>query len=297
MEMLKVFAACIALALGVSACYAQEPEKPSTSPTAVEWTISAAAGPVQRTAIKSVFLLLCTKTQMKGTGFLLNNGLIVTNNHVVEGCTKDEMFADPWSQADVFGFTKMVTDKGRDLALLHPAKHLTGGLELASAADQDPLIETSVETWGFPLNYNGPAPLLSVGYVAGYVKDGEDGKEVKHVVVNGAFNPGNSGGPLLRNKDNKVIGIVVAKVKLYPPFVENMIKGLSQSGSGMMHGLLDDHGNPILDEKGQPKMVSEAQILAAILDQFYKTSQVMIGEAISVSELRAFIKDKQSEVQ
>ncbi len=104
-------------------------------------------------------------------------------------------------------------------------------------------------------------------------------------------------GHCFATKTTRSLVIVVAKIKLYPPFVENMIKGLSQSGSGMMHGLLDDHGNPILDEKGQPKQVSEAQILAAILDQFYKTSQVMIGEAISVSELRAFLKEKQTEVQ
>ena len=295
--MLKVFVACLALGLGVPACRAQESEKPSTTPTAVEWTITAAAGPVQRTAIKSVFLLLCTKTQMKGTGFLLSNGLIVTNNHVVEGCTKEEMFADPWSQADVFGFTKMVTDTTRDLALLHPAKHLTGGLELAPTAEQDPLLETSVETWGFPLNYNGRAPLLSVGYVAGYVKDGEKGKEVKHVVVNGAFNPGNSGGPLLRNKDNKVIGVVVAKILLYPPFVKNLITALNNNKFGMMYNASDDHGNPKLDAQGKPVEYSEAQIVAAVLEQFYNTSQVMIGEAISVSELRAFLKEKQAEVQ
>jgi S1-C subfamily serine protease len=73
---------------------------------------------------------------MKGTGFLLSNGLIVTNNQV--GCTKDEMIANPLSNAEKFGFTKMVTDPDRDLALLHPAKHLSGELELAPS-DEDPL--------------------------------------------------------------------------------------------------------------------------------------------------------------
>ncbi len=34
-----------------------------------------------------------------------------------------------------------------------------------------------------------------------------------------------------------------------------------------------------------------------VLDQFYKTTQVMIGEAISVSELRAFLDKKRAEVQ
>jgi S1-C subfamily serine protease len=287
---MKTFHACflsLLLGLWVFACYGQEAEKPSTIPAAVQWTINA-AGPIQRAAIKSVFLLSCSKTNMKGTGFLLSNGLIVTNNHVVEGCTKEEMVANPWSTAEKFGFTKMATDPDRDLALLHPAKHLTGGLELAPS-DEDPALETGVETWGFPLSDNGPAPLLSVGYVAGYVKDGPDGKEVKHVVVNGAFNPGNSGGPLLRNKDNKVIGVVVAKFLIYPAFVKNLITVLINQKSGVIFSGTDDRGNPV--------SASEAEIVGSVLQQFYNTSQVMIGEAISVSELRAFLRDKKAEVE
>jgi trypsin-like peptidase len=263
--------------LGVASCAAQAPEEGGTTPVAVQWTIDA-AGPVQRVAIKSVFLLYCPNTQMKGTGFLLSTGLVVTNNHVVEGCSAHEMRANPFSGQE-FGFEKMVTDKDVDLALLRPAKHLPGGLELAS--DQDPLLGTPVSTWGFPLTYNGPAPLLSMGYVAGYVKDGETGKEVKHVVVNGAFNPGNSGGPLFRSRDNKVIGVVVAKFHLYPPLVKQAIDALGKASSGLMFSGKDDHGNPV--------SLSEAQITSMVLEQFYKTTQVMIGEAISVSELRAFL--------
>jgi len=223
---------------------------------------------------------------MKGTGFLLVDGLIVTNNHVVEGCTAEDMKANPFG-AQEFGFSKMATDKDVDLALLHPSKHLNGGLEIGP--DRDSPIGTSVSTWGFPLTYNGPAPLLSVGYVAGYVKDGESGKEVKHIVVNGAFNPGNSGGPLFRTNDNRVIGVVVAKFHLYPPLVAQLIQALANQKSGFMFS-----GK---DQNGHDQMVSEAQITAMVLDQFYKTTQVMIGEAISVSELRSFLKKKEAEVQ
>jgi len=172
--------------------------------------------------------------------------------------------------------------------LLHPAKHLDGGLDLA-LTDQDPPLEAEVNTWGFPLTYNGPAPLLSRGYVAGYVKDGPDGREVKHLVIDGAFNPGNSGGPLLANRDNKVIGVVVAKFLVYPPSVKATIDVLNNAKSGMMYNATDGAGNPIT--------VSEAQVVGSVLEQFYSTTQVMIGGAISVSELRAFLKEKQSEVQ
>jgi len=271
--------------IGALACLAQESKREGQTPAAAQWTLDA-VGSVQRTAVKSVFLLYCPKTKMKGTGFLLSGGLIVTNNHVVEGCTAQDMLAVPFS-AQQFGFTKMATDSVVDLALLHPARHLDGGLELGT--DQDPLVGTEVSTWGFPLTYNGPAPLLSVGYVAGYVSDGENGKEVKHVVVNGAFNPGNSGGPLFRRNDNKVIGVVVAKFHNYPPWVENFITVVAADKFGMQYQATDEHG--------KPASMSEAQIIGAVLDQFYKTTQVMIGEAISVSELRTFIKKKQAEVQ
>ncbi len=267
-------------------------ESAPTVPTAVQWTLSAAP-PLQRAVIKSVFMLYCRNSGMKGTGFLLTSGLVVTNNHVVEGCTAGEMLADPLGQQ--FGFDKMATDAAVDLALLHPSKHLAGGLELGS--DEDPELGTEVNTWGFPLTYNGPAPLLSIGYIAGFVKNGADGHEVKHVVVNGAFNPGNSGGPLVKWKDNKVIGVVNAKFHLYPRYVKDIITVLNKEKSGFQYQASDAQGNPAKDAQRKPISFSEAQIVGTVLEQFYNTTQVMIGEAISVSELRAFLKKKQAEVQ
>jgi hypothetical protein len=282
----KLVSCILAFGFGLIPCTAQELEKTEAIPTAVQWTLDA-AGPTQRVAIKSVVLLYCPKTNMKGTGFLLSDGLIVTNNHVVEGCTAADMRANPFGAHQGFGFTKMAADREVDLALLHPDKRLTGGLELG--ADQDLPLGTSVTTWGFPLIYNGPSPLLSVGYIAGYVQDGENGKEVKHIVVNGAFNPGNSGGPLLRSNDNKVIGVVVAKFHLYPPSVKQAIEAMKAS-----HAILLFEGT---DEQGNKKSYSSEEITAMVLDEFYKTTQVMIGEAISVSELRAFLKTKKAGVE
>ncbi len=281
----KLIACIISFGFGILVCAGQESEKAESIPTAVQWTLDA-AGPTQRAAIKSVVLLYCPKASTKGTGFVLSDGLIVTNNHVVAGCTAGEMVANPIG-GQQFGFLKMATDKDVDLALLKPDKHLTDGLELG--ADTDPPLGSTVTTWGFPLMFNGPAPLISVGYVAGYVNDGVNGKEVKHIVVNGAFNPGNSGGPLFRGNDNKVIGVVVAKFLTYPPFVANWIQGLVNNKSGLVYTSTDEHGKTV--------SYSEAQVTALLLDQFYKNTQVMIGEAISVSELRAFINKKKSEIQ
>jgi hypothetical protein len=71
--MTRIFHALMAVvALGASVSIGQETGGDATIPAAVQWTIDA-AGPVQRVAIKSVFLLYCPKTNMKGTGFLLSS--------------------------------------------------------------------------------------------------------------------------------------------------------------------------------------------------------------------------------
>jgi deoxyribonuclease-4 len=54
---------------------------------------------------------------------------------------------------------------------------------------------------------------------------------------------------------------------------------------------------PIPDESGHVEMVTQGKVLHEILDEFYKNTQVMIGEAISVSELRAFLAAKERELQ
>ena len=131
-------------------------------PVATQWVLDA-AGPNQRNAITSVFLLFCPITQRKGTSFLLSNGLVVTNEHVVNGCNTTNLLGST-PKGERITFNKIAVDADRDLALLRPAKAMKGGLELGS--DVSPALGSAVSTWGFPLIYNGPAPLLSVGYVA-----------------------------------------------------------------------------------------------------------------------------------
>jgi hypothetical protein len=112
----------------------------------------------------------------------------------------------------------------------------------------------------------------------------------------GAFNPGNSGGPLLKAETNLVVGVVVAKYHLFPPMVRNAIQTLASNKSGFMHGAIDGNGNPLKDAQGNPVTFSEAEITGAVLQQFYNTAQVMIGEAVSVAELRAFLREKGPEL-
>jgi hypothetical protein len=248
-----------------------------------------AAGPKQRVAIRSVYLVGCAKDNIAGTGFLLSNGLIVTNRHVIGACEARELRVISSSSKRVT-VSQRIFDEDRDLALLMPAEKLSGGLELAAIAD--PLPGTAVSTWGYPFIYNGYYPLLSVGYIAGYRDDlRPDGKRVKRIVVNGAFNHGNSGGPLLMAQDNKVIGIVVVTYHFFPAYVDSTIKAMKEPHGGIYTGSFS-----ATDASGKTVSLSDQQVVGIILEEFYQKTQVMIGEAISASELRHFLADRKKEL-
>jgi len=261
-------------------------QTPIQVPTSVDASsLLDAAGPQQRRFLDAVYLIVCP-TEGAGTGFFLKNGVIVTNSHVVGSCREDSLYAIS-SKNEHVQFAKVMTDKVRDLALLVPKRHLAHGLTL-SAADSPPP-GTTVSTWGYPLLYNGATPLLSVGYVSGFRTDQSNGRGVKHIVVNGAFNHGNSGGPLFTARNSKVIGVVVLTFHFYPPEVKQIIDGLAAQKSGFM---IATRTLP----NGQTQSFSEAQVTAMVLDEFYQKTQVMIGEAVAASEVAALLSEHSAEL-
>lgn len=224
-------------------------------------------------------MIVCPKTSSKGTGWLLKNGSLVTNEHVVRGCSAADVIA-----ISGFGvqhkFKALVVDAGADLALLTSVDALRGGLDLDIGAAPD--VGTTVTTWGFPLGYNGPAPLLCVGHLAGFAQHKTSSGTSKHLVVNGAFNPGNSGGPLFRANSDLVIGVVVSKHAPITQFHMMAIDALAKNSSGVVFSGTDD--------KGQPIQFVESQLVADILTYFRSLTQVMIGEAISSASVTEFLK-------
>ncbi len=287
--MRKLFYSIIALIV-LSLQYrlmAQEvsPIDPTNTTISSQWVLDA-AGEEQRHAIRAVFLISCRPDSSFGTGFLLRNGLIVTNAHVVGTCNERTLIAiSPGNTHVTFSLIRKDTD--RDLALLKPAEPLQGGLELSSD-NTDPVPGTTVSTWGYPLVYNGISPLLSVGYVAGYREEHTTSQSVKRIIVNGAFNHGNSGGPLLEAHNSKVVGVVVATYHLFPPEVDTAIQAfIASPRGGMSSGMFTT-----TDATGHTKTLMDMQVVGMILQQFYQTTQVMIGEAISASELRTFVREQ-----
>ena len=255
--------------------------KENDLPISTKWLIDS-VGETGRTLINHIFIILCQKNNSKGTGFLYKSGHIITNWHVVKECFANEIIAIS-SNGKRIEFTNVVSDKNRDLALLTPKENLDGGLEIDNSSEIKPGIQIS--TWGHPLGYNGPAPLLSVGHISGFKdhKESQTSNIVKHIVVNGAFNPGNSGGPLLVSGNDKVIGVVVSKHAPITPFLHSAIQALANNSSGVVF--------TATDEKGNNKQFVESQIVAELLKYFRELTQVMIGEAIDRHELIEFLKE------
>ena len=262
-------------------------DKKDNMPVATQWLLDA-AGETGRSAIKSVYLIECKPKMTKGTGFLLRGGYIISAAHVINACPINDLIAySPFGEQ--IRFKQAQADIERDLAILTPTIPLKGGLLLGD--DASPSVGTVVSTWGFPLGYNGPAPLLSVGYLSGFSaqprppKKGETGIPlVKHLVVNGAFNPGNSGGPLFKANDDRVIGLVVSKHVPMSAFQLSALQALATNSSGVTFTATDQNGQQIV--------LVESQLVADLLNSYKNLAQVMIGEAVSISELRSFLNEQ-----
>jgi hypothetical protein len=91
---------------------------------------------------------------------------------------------------------------------------------------------------------------------------------------------------MIERTTGRVIGVVVEKWTLWSPKIELVINGFEHPKGGMLN-----FGNfSYIGANGQRVDESEQEAIASVLKEFYEQSQVMIGNAISVSELNAFIK-------
>jgi Trypsin-like peptidase domain len=279
-------------------CFAMSPlvfsQNSNGIPVSTQVLLKGVKRPESKAVIRAVVMVVCRKDNSKGTGFVLSPGwTIVTNDHVVKTCTPGELEITPSATNEAVKLVNMKADPNRDLVVLCTDKALPFGL--VPAGDEHPAVETEVETWGYPLSYENRAPILSIGYVAGYSRDvlpaerGGTGVPVNRLIINGAFNPGNSGGPLIDRSTGKVVGVVVEKWTLWSPLIETAINGFAHPKGGF--------GGNFSRKDASGKVVSllDSEVISEVLKEFYQQSQVMIGNAISISELNAFIKPKAGE--
>ncbi len=151
------------------------------------------------------------ETQGQGSGAVIDSdGVIVTNNHVVEGAVRVRiLFQDGRDAVDgrVIG-----TDPQKDLAVIKvPATGLT---PIKIGSSESLRLGDDVIALGFPLGLGGPT--VTKGIVSGKNRNlevpraGEENVNFEGLLqTDAAINPGNSGGPLVDGA-GRLVGINTA---------------------------------------------------------------------------------------
>lgn len=246
-----------------------------------QWPFDTISNVQGTSVIPSIFLIINRATSQKGTGWLVSNKHIVTNEHVIRGFTNPTNIIAVLPNGTQFIPTKIVFDNLTDI----------GALEFQNSFIEAPLqickenldIGTQIYAWGHPLGYSGPAPILSVGYLAGrnlWKPQGLSSPQFR-LILNAALNPGNSGGPIFPWGEKSVCGIAVTKHAPINQFLLQAIQALSKNTSGVMFTYTDGAGNE--------KSFVESQIVAEVLSYFRSMTQVMIGEAIMPIDITTFL--------
>jgi serine protease Do len=145
-------------------------------------------------------------SQSLGSGFVWSSdGIIVTNNHVIEGASRITVNFNGGTQmpAKLIG-----VDPDSDLAVLRvDGKNFTAA---PVGNSSDLMIGETVVAVGNPFGLSGSVTTGVVSALGRSVPSQEQGRTFTDFIqTDASINPGNSGGPLL-NIEGKVIGINVA---------------------------------------------------------------------------------------
>ena len=140
------------------------------------------------------------KPSQGGSGVIIDavNGIIVTNNHVIENGQK---FTVDMIDGRLFDATLIGADKATDIAVL---KIEGTGLSQVQTVDSDTLRTGDLAfAVGYPL---GLDQTLTMGVISGLNRSGMGDAIEDYIQTDAAVNSGNSGGPLLDSR-GRLIGI------------------------------------------------------------------------------------------
>ncbi|WP_433246575.1 trypsin-like peptidase domain-containing protein [Actinomadura nitritigenes] len=215
------------------------------------------AGVAQR-VLPSVVMIRVESSQgeVGGTGFIVNGGYIVTNNHVVSEARQGAQMQVIFNDKKTLPATVKGSDPSSDVAVVKvEGQHSLPALQLGDStklAVGDPVIAI-----GSPLGLQGSVTTGIVSSLNRAVptqgEGGGDASYLNAIQTDAAINPGNSGGPLVDAK-GRVIGINTAIATLGG----QSLGGGGQSGSiGLGFAIPINQGKRVAEEiirTGQVKM-------------------------------------------
>jgi serine protease Do len=141
-----------------------------------------------------------------GSGFVWSSdGIIVTNNHVIEGASRITVFFSDRTElrAKLIG-----VDPDSDVAVLRVDAKGLAAAPIGTSSDL--MIGETVVAVGNPFGLSGTVTTGVVSALGRSVPSKEQGRTFTDVIqTDTSINPGNSGGPLL-NIEGKVVGINTA---------------------------------------------------------------------------------------
>ncbi|MDC0181548.1 serine protease [Candidatus Thioglobus sp.] len=158
-----------------------------------------------------------------GSGFAISSdGYIVTNNHVIEGCSNVEII----DRGQTIPANLISFDINNDLALL---KSNFSPLSYFPLSRKNPYALMEIYVAGYPFGYDLSTPVkITRGIVSSLAGLGNNFSQMQ---IDAAIQPGNSGGPILDEKGN-VVGVAVSKLDL-----EQMIEAYGVVPEGTNFGI------------------------------------------------------------
>ena len=141
-----------------------------------------------------------------GSGFVWSSdGIIVTNNHVVEGASRVSVIFSDGTQVSA---RLIGVDPDSDLAVLRVDSKSLSAAPIGTSSDL--MIGETVVAVGNPFGLSGTVTTGVVSALGRSVPSKEQGRTFTDFIqTDASINPGNSGGPLL-NIEGKVVGINTA---------------------------------------------------------------------------------------
>jgi putative serine protease PepD len=172
---------------------------------------NAPAGSIESVAAQVTPSVVQLRTQSgEGSGFVIRaDGLIITNNHVIEEAAKGGTLKAVFQDGQTADATVLGRDPTSDVAVVQ-AKGVSGKIPIQLGRSDDLKVGQAVIAIGSPFDLSGTVTSGIVSSLHRPTRAGGDtGSEttvMDAIQTDAAINPGNSGGPLV-NMSGQVVGI------------------------------------------------------------------------------------------